>query len=92
MQLPGRGEPDVKTHQIGELEERVQDLAERLAAGPRAALGAIKRSVNNSEQAGFEEAHDFEFALQSVQLAGPEFKEGLAAFVEKRSPDWSREG
>lgn len=71
---------------------RTRELAETLARGPRAALGAIKRSVNYSEEAGFEDAHNFEFALQGVQLAGPEFKEGLAAFVEKRAPAWSEEG
>lgn len=75
-----------------ELLARTQELAEALARGPRAALGAIKRSVNYSEEAGFEDAHNFEFALQGVQLAGPEFKEGLAAFVEKRPPEWAGEG
>lgn len=71
---------------------KTQELAAALARGPRAALGAIKRSVNYSEEAGFEDAHNFEFALQGVQLAGPEFKEGLSAFVEKRQPEWTREG
>lgn len=69
-----------------ELEPAVRALAERLAAGPTQALGAIKRSVNFAFDATFEEAVDFEFMLQNVMLAGDDFLEGAAAFVEKRAP------
>jgi len=68
------------------LEETVQELAIALAAGPAGALGAIKRSVNHSFNATFEEAMDFEFLLQGVQMEGADFKEGVSAFVEKRPP------
>ena len=69
-----------------QLEPRVREVASLLARGPAAALGAIKRSVGFAETSTFEEAVDFEFLLQSVQLAGPDFKEGVAAFLEKREP------
>jgi len=68
------------------LEETVGELARALAAGPAGALGAIKRSVNYSLNATFEEAMDFEFLLQGVQMEGADFKEGVSAFVEKRPP------
>jgi 2-(1,2-epoxy-1,2-dihydrophenyl)acetyl-CoA isomerase len=69
-----------------ELEGAVRELAEQLAAGPAMALGAIKRSVNFAATSTFEEAVDFEFLLQGVQMRGEDFKEGIGAFLEKRRP------
>jgi 2-(1,2-epoxy-1,2-dihydrophenyl)acetyl-CoA isomerase len=69
-----------------ELEPTVRALAERLASGPSLALGAMKRSVNHALGASFEEAVDFEFLLQGVQMRHEDFTEGVAAFLEKRPP------
>ena len=68
------------------LEATVRELAERLAAGPVHALGAIKRSVNYAVNTTLEEAMDFEFHLQGVQMQRQDFKEGVSAFLEKRQP------
>ena len=68
------------------LEPEVRELAERLASGPARALGAIKRSVNHALDSTFEEAMDFEFHLQGVQMQGEDFQEGVRAFLEKREP------
>lgn len=70
----------------GELQATVRALAERLAAGPAGALAAAKRSVNFSQGATFEEALDFEFLLQGVQMETADFREGVSAFLEKRPP------
>lgn len=69
-----------------ELEPAVRRLAERLASGPAAALGAIKRSVNFAMSASLEEAMEFEFELQGVMMETEDFREGVSAFLEKRSP------
>ena len=69
-----------------ELEAEAGRLASRLAAGPAGALAAIKRSVNRAQNVTFEEALDFEFHLQAVQMLNPDFKEGVSAFLEKRPP------
>ena len=69
-----------------ELEPVVRALAERLAAGPPAALAAAKRSVNHSMGSSLEDALDFEFLLQGVQMQGKDFVEGVSAFLEKRPP------
>jgi 2-(1,2-epoxy-1,2-dihydrophenyl)acetyl-CoA isomerase len=68
------------------LEAAVREFAERLAAGPTLALGAIKRSVNFAMNATLEETIDFEFHLQGVQMQHEDFREGVSAFLEKRSP------
>jgi 2-(1,2-epoxy-1,2-dihydrophenyl)acetyl-CoA isomerase len=69
-----------------ELEPVVRSFAERLAAGPTHALGAIKRSVNHAMHSTLEEAIEFEFHLQSVQMQREDFREGVSAFLEKRQP------
>lgn len=69
-----------------ELETVVRALAERLAAGPTLALGAIKRSVNHAMHATLEETMEFEFHLQAVQMRHEDFREGVSAFLEKRQP------
>jgi 2-(1,2-epoxy-1,2-dihydrophenyl)acetyl-CoA isomerase len=73
-----------------ELEPVVRALAERLAAGPRHALGAIKRSVNYAASATLEEAIEFEFLLQGAQMQHGDFREGVTAFLEKRPPTFGR--
>jgi 2-(1,2-epoxy-1,2-dihydrophenyl)acetyl-CoA isomerase len=72
--------------QPDELEPFVRGLAERLAAGPTNALGAIKRSVNYAMHSTLEEAMEFEFHLQGVQMQLEDFREGVSAFLEKRQP------
>ncbi len=69
-----------------QLEATVREVAQRLAAGPAHALGAIKRSVNYAVNSTLEEAMDFEFHLQGVQMQREDFKEGVSAFFEKRQP------
>lgn len=71
-----------------QLEPAVRELAERLAAGPTRALGAIKRSVNHAMTATLEEAIEFEFHLQGVMMSTEDFREGVAAFLEKRKPEF----
>ena len=74
-----------------QLEAAVQGLAATIAAGPPRAIAAIKRSVSHAETSSFAESVEFEFLLQGVQMAGTDFKEGIAAFAEKRKPVFTAE-
>lgn len=75
-----------------QLETAAADLAGKLARGPRSALAAMKRSVVYGEGAGFEDTVTFEFLLQSTLVGAPDFREGVAAFLEKRAPVFGKGG
>src|SRR5216683_822328 len=67
------------------LEAEVRELAAHLVSQPRQALAAAKRAVNHALESSFEEALEFESYLQEAQAASPEFAEGVAAFLARRS-------
>lgn len=66
-----------------DLDAEIAALAGRLSSGPQAVLGAIKRSILHASEVPWEEALDFEFLLQSVQLSGPEFKSSAQALAAR---------
>lgn len=72
-----------------ELAENVYALAAELAAGPPAALAATKRALNLSLESTFEEMLALEAAEQTLALMSRDGQEGLAAFAEKRKPDFT---
>ncbi len=67
------------------LEAEVRELAAQLVAQPRQAMAAAKRAVNHALEASYEEALEFESYLQEAQAASPEFAEGVAGFLARRS-------
>jgi 2-(1,2-epoxy-1,2-dihydrophenyl)acetyl-CoA isomerase len=69
-----------------EVESECRALANELAAGATAAMAAGKRAVNFAEGSSFEDALEFESYLQEIQAGSEDFREGTAAFVEKRKP------
>ena len=71
-----------------ELEERVGDLARRLASGPPVAQALIKRLLNESSNRNLAEALSAESAAQAVAMSTRDVREGLAAFIEKREPSF----
>ncbi|HEY0811851.1 MAG TPA: enoyl-CoA hydratase-related protein [Pseudonocardia sp.] len=69
-----------------EVGAEAQRLAARLADGPTAALGRIKRLLAASPDATLSEQLAREVEAITASASGPEGAEGLAAFVEKRPP------
>jgi 2-(1,2-epoxy-1,2-dihydrophenyl)acetyl-CoA isomerase len=61
-------------------------LAARLAAGPPLALAAIKAAVRESANGGIEAALEREKRGQTALLGSRDFREGVAAWSEKRAP------
>lgn len=61
-------------------------LAERLAAMPTRALAGIKRAVDAAATSTLDEALDRERDLQSELGRSEDYREGVAAFLDKRAP------
>ncbi len=75
-----------------ELEAEATRVVAALAAGPRGAHGAVKRLVDASSTATFADQMDAESAAIAAQADGPEGREGVAAFLERRRPDFGGAG
>lgn len=68
-------------------DERVDEIAARLAAGPTRALGIAKRLLHGAAGVGQIDYHlDEELRLLAQVADEADFAEGLAAFFEKRAP------
>ena len=73
------------------LMNEAQSLGEKLAAGPSKAIGLTKRAFNKSVLGGLEQALDYEAHLQEIAGKTVDHAEGLAAFLEKRAPEFGGE-
>ena len=70
----------------GELASAVAHYAQRLADAPTTAIGLAKQLLNRSLDSDRETAlRDEAFAVE-INSATEDMKEGIAAFVERRSP------
>ncbi|HTN25068.1 MAG TPA: enoyl-CoA hydratase [Solirubrobacteraceae bacterium] len=67
-----------------ELQEYVADLVDRLAAGPTRSYAGTKRQINSFLYAGLDEQLALEARLQQEMVESADFREGVAAFLEKR--------
>ena len=68
----------------------VDALATRLAASATAALGRTRALLLSSFSTGFEEQMELEARAIAASGIGPEGREGITAFNNKRKPDWSK--
>jgi 2-(1,2-epoxy-1,2-dihydrophenyl)acetyl-CoA isomerase len=66
------------------LESFTTELAKKYADAPTKALGALKRLLNKGMAATLEETLDYEAYLQEICSKTDDYKEGVAAFNEKR--------
>ncbi|MEK6256502.1 MAG: enoyl-CoA hydratase/isomerase family protein [Chloroflexota bacterium] len=71
-----------------ELATTTQEWATELANGPIQAMGFSKRTLNKAVLPNLESTLDYESHVQEVAGNEPDHKEGLAAFLEKRPPDY----
>lgn len=72
------------------LEAESRELAEKLAQGPTKALGLTKMVLNRSLESTLEEILLLEAQLQPAAAGSEDFEEGIAAFLENRSPSFKR--
>jgi enoyl-CoA hydratase/carnithine racemase len=70
-------------------EDGARAYAERLAAGPREAIAAIKRCVHEGGQLPLADGLALEADLVERLFRSEDANEGLTAFVEKRRPEFA---
>ncbi|MES2986335.1 MAG: enoyl-CoA hydratase-related protein [Pseudomonadota bacterium] len=61
-------------------------IAKKLAAMPTLALGLIRKQIRIALSANLEDALEVEAEHQAIAGASADFREGVAAFLEKRKP------
>jgi 2-(1,2-epoxy-1,2-dihydrophenyl)acetyl-CoA isomerase len=72
-----------------QLVQTAWDWATKLAKGPVGAMGLSKRDFNKALLPNLEEVLDYEAHNQEIAGLGADHKEGLAAFTEKRDPNYT---
>lgn len=70
------------------LKDETLKIAEKLANGPGKALGMIKKLVDHSFHATLEEILEQERITQTLMVTTNDHQEGIAAFKEKRKPNF----
>jgi 2-(1,2-epoxy-1,2-dihydrophenyl)acetyl-CoA isomerase len=73
----------------GSLASEAASFASQLASGSATAIGLTKRGMLRSQSVDLETMLDYEAGLQEVASRSDDFREGLAAFREKRKPHFS---
>jgi 2-(1,2-epoxy-1,2-dihydrophenyl)acetyl-CoA isomerase len=72
----------------GELDKAVDEVVEPLASGPTVALGLTKWLLHEAEARGLDDQlRDEAFGLE-LSSRSEDFREGLAAFKDKRDPEF----
>lgn len=74
-----------------ELGSESQKLALQLAALPPRAIGLTKRAMNRAWSAELDDQLDYEAMLQTTAGQTRDHREGIAAFLEKRKPNFTGE-
>jgi 2-(1,2-epoxy-1,2-dihydrophenyl)acetyl-CoA isomerase len=74
-----------------ELDEVVDAVVQRIAAGPPMALSMTKRMLENSATSSLLQALEAEAVAQNVNLGTKDMAEAMRAFAEKRPPEFRGE-
>ncbi|MBF9255534.1 enoyl-CoA hydratase/isomerase family protein [Pontibacter sp. 172403-2] len=70
------------------LDAAVAELAARYAVAPTKAIGLMKKMLNKSFSSTLDEMLDYEAHCQKIAGNSDDYKEGTAAFNEKRKPQF----
>jgi 2-(1,2-epoxy-1,2-dihydrophenyl)acetyl-CoA isomerase len=69
-----------------DLDAAVEDIAARLASSPQPSLARIKAALARAEHERLAAALDFEAEGQADCFRSADFREGVTAFMQKRTP------
>lgn len=71
-----------------QLEAAAREWAEKLAQGPTLAIGMSKRLLNRALESDIDTALEEEALAQTIVTQSEDTKEGMMAFMERRSPQF----
>ncbi|AGB32282.1 Enoyl-CoA hydratase/isomerase [Natrinema pellirubrum DSM 15624] len=71
-----------------ELDARVADTVDALAAGPTETIGLMKQAMHENLGRSWDEALDYENLLQAQARTSEAHEEGVAALLEDREPEF----
>ena len=74
---------------VGDLTAETTKIAEKLAAGPTASIGRVKRMINASYSNDLSAQLALEHECQIQSGKADDFKEGVSAFFDKRAPNFT---
>jgi 2-(1,2-epoxy-1,2-dihydrophenyl)acetyl-CoA isomerase len=74
-----------------ELAGRAQSMAESFLDGAPIAQMFAKQGLNASFESSFADSLSWEGQSQAIAMGTTDFEEGVAAFLEKREPNWHGE-
>ncbi len=72
-----------------QLQRQVSELAQELANGPQVSMRLLKRSVYMAAEMSMEQSFDEIAAKTAISDHHPDAREGVAAFREKRAPEFN---
>jgi 2-(1,2-epoxy-1,2-dihydrophenyl)acetyl-CoA isomerase len=67
-----------------ELDAAVKEYADYFSKAPTRSIGLIKKMLNKSATSTLDEMLDYEAYCQEIAGNSSDYKEGVAAFLEKR--------
>lgn len=73
----------------GQLDSVVKEHADYFSNAPTKAIGLIKKMLNKSAHATLDEMLDYEAYCQEIAGSSSDYREGVAAFIEKRKPQFT---
>jgi 2-(1,2-epoxy-1,2-dihydrophenyl)acetyl-CoA isomerase len=71
-----------------QLDATVKSYTDYFANAPTKSIGIIKRMLNKSTTSTLEEMLEYEAYCQEIAGTSNDYKEGVAAFLEKRKPQF----
>lgn len=78
-----------KTVPTNELDQTVKFYTDYFSKAPTKSIGLIKKMLNKSTTSTLEEMLEYEAYCQEIAGTSHDYKEGVAAFLEKRKPEFS---
>ena len=70
----------------GQLDEVVSEYTRYFSNAPTRSIGLIKKMLNKSFHSTLDEMLDYEAYCQEIAGSSDDYREGVAAFLEKRKP------